>query len=98
MNYEKYFPPIDPNASATKRNGSTTFELRFDKRISNGNNAWESGFYKGTFTQEGKAPRSWYGRFYVMLEKENGTWKILVDADTGKEANEENFRKASSME
>jgi opacity protein-like surface antigen len=98
MNYEKYFPPIDPNAPAAKRNGSTLFELRFDKRISNGSNAWESGFYKGTFSQEGKSPRSWYGRFYVMLEKENGTWKILVDADTGKEANEENFQKASSME
>jgi hypothetical protein len=96
MNYEKYFPPIDPNAP--KRNGKTEFELRFDKRISNGNNAWESGFYKGTFIQEGKAPHSWYGRFYVMLEKENGTWKILVDADTGREANEENFKKASSME
>jgi len=98
MNYEKYFPPIDPNAPAVKRNGSSEFELRFDKRISNGSNAWESGFYKGTYTQEGKALRSWYGRFYVILEKENGAWKILVDADTGKEANEENFRKASSME
>jgi hypothetical protein len=32
------------------------------------------------------------------LEKEKGTGKILLDADTGKEANEENFNKAFSME
>ncbi len=98
MNYEKYFPAIDPNAPPAKRNGTSTFELRFDKRISNGNNAWESGFYKGTYSLEGKLLRSWYGRFYVILEKENGVWKILVDADTGKDANEENFKNASSME
>lgn len=101
LDYEKYFPPIKPiegQALNVKRSGSTTFELRFDKRISNGKNAWESGFYKGTFTQEGKPPRSWYGRFFVVLEKEEGVWKILVDADTGKEANEENFSRAFSME
>ncbi len=101
LDYEKYFPPIQPlegHVLNVKKNGSTTFELRFDKRMSNGNNAWESGFYKGTFTQEGKPLRSWYGRFFVVLEKEEGVWKILVDADTAKEANEENFSKASAME
>lgn len=101
LNYDKYFPPIQPlegQVLNVKQNGSSTFELRFDKRISNGGNAWESGFYKGTFTQEGKPIRSWYGRFFVVLEKEEGVWKILVDADTGKEANEENFSKASAIE
>jgi hypothetical protein len=32
-----------------------------------------------------------------VLEKEEGVWKILVDADTANEANEENFSKASAM-
>ena len=98
MNYDRYFPAIDPNVPIPKRSGDRSFELRFDKRISNGDRAWESGYYKGTFTQEGKPPRSWYGRFFVVLVKEAGTWKILVDADTGKTANEENFMKAAALE
>ena len=98
LDYEKYFPPIDTNSPQPKRNSNRLFELRFDKRISNGTRAWESGYYKGTVMQDGKEPRSYYGRFFVVLEKEEGTWKILVDADTGKEANEENFNKASAME
>ena len=96
--YERYFPPVTPNSSPVKKNTNRLFELRFDKRISNGSRAWESGYYKGTVRQEGKEPRSYYGRFFVVLEKEEGVWKILVDADTGKEANEENFSKAAAME
>ncbi|HAO46753.1 MAG TPA: hypothetical protein PLZ45_01495 [Ferruginibacter sp.] len=98
MDYEKYFPPIDPKQQEQSKKYKRTFELRFDKRISNGSRAWESGYYKGTVIPEGKEPRSYYGRFYVLLEKENGVWKILVDADTGKDATEENFNRASAME
>jgi hypothetical protein len=98
LDYDKYFPPIDPNASSVKKSSKLLFDLHFDKRVSNGNRAWETGYYKGTVMQEGKGPRSYYGRFYVVLEKEDGAWKILVDADTGKEANEENFNRAFSME
>ena len=96
--YDKYFPPASPGSSPVKKNTNRLFELRFDKRISNGTRAWETGYYKGTVMQEGKEPRSYYGRFFVVLEKEEGNWKILVDADTGKEANEENFSKAFAME
>lgn len=98
QDYEKYFPPATPGSGAGQKKPDRLFELRFDKRISNGTMAWESGYYKGTVMQPGKEPRYYYGRFYVVLEKENGTWKILVDADTGKNANEENFNKASLME
>jgi hypothetical protein len=98
LDYEKYFPPINLNVTSVKKNSNRLFELRFDKRISNGSRAWETGYYKGTVVQEGKEPRSYYGRFFVVLEKEDGAWKILVDADTGKEANEENFSKAFPME
>lgn len=96
--YEKYFPPVKPEAASEQKKPERLFELRFDKRISNGTMAWESGYYKGTVMQPGREPRYYYGRFYVVLEKENGGWKILVDADTGKDANEENFNKASLME
>ncbi|HNU86786.1 MAG TPA: hypothetical protein PKJ94_00745 [Ferruginibacter sp.] len=98
LDFEKYFPPADTTSSIKKKKPDWVFELRFDKRISNGVKAWESGYYKGTVKEEGKNTRSYYGRFFVVLEKENGTWKILVDADTGKDANEENFSKAFAME
>ncbi|MEO6539679.1 MAG: hypothetical protein ABIN74_01765 [Ferruginibacter sp.] len=98
LDYDKYFPPVNSNGKQPSPDFRRLFELRFDKRISNGTKAWESGYYKGTVIQEGKEPRSYYGRFFVVLEKEKGTWKIIVDADTGKEANEENFNKAFAME
>jgi hypothetical protein len=98
LDYEKYFPQINSNGKQPSQGFRRLFELRFDKRISNGTKAWETGYYKGTVVQEGKEPRSYYGRFFVVLEKEDGTWKILVDADTGIQANEENFGKAFSMD
>ena len=97
LDYNKYFPDTEANAKQGEKNVNRLFELRFDKRINNGTKAWESGYYKGTVMKEGKEPRSYYGRFFVVLEKENGTWKILVDADTGKDANEENFITAFPM-
>lgn len=97
LDFEKYFPQQDKSNKFAKK-ADRKFELRFDKRISNGTHAWESGYYKGSVLQDGKETRTYYGRFYVVLQKENGNWKILVDADTGKEATKENFETASSME
>ncbi len=97
QDYEKYFPPEKENNNGSKKR-NWVFELRFDKRICNAAKAWETGYYKGTIMEEGKDKRYYYGRFFVVLEKEDGIWKIIVDADTGKNATEENFNAASSME
>lgn len=97
MDYDKYFP-ADTSSGQGFKNVKRQFELRFDKRVSNGTRAWESGYYKGTVIQGERAPRSYYGRFFVVLQKENNVWKILVDADTGKDANEENFNKAAPIQ
>ncbi|MFT3909869.1 MAG: hypothetical protein QM737_10620 [Ferruginibacter sp.] len=96
QDFEKYLP-VKPNRKPVK-NGGFLFELRFDKRICNGTKAWETGYYKGTILGEGKAPSSYYGRFFVVLEKEEEGWKILVDADTSKGVTEDNFNSASPME
>ena len=48
--------PCRYSTNKGRRKGKFSFELRFDKRISNGVSAWESGFYKGEFMQEGKPP------------------------------------------
>ena len=37
------------------------------------------------------------GRFHVLLRKENGAWKIVMDADTREGASEVNFNKASPI-
>ncbi len=93
--FDQYFPS---RSGPRRQHQRREFELRFDQRICNGNKAWETGYYKGTVTPEGKPAFSYYGRFFVVLEKENGLWKIVVDADTGKDANEFTFLKASAME
>ena len=38
--------------------------------------------------------RTGYGKFHVLLRKENGTWKILMDAD----ANDAVFQNGKPME
>jgi ketosteroid isomerase-like protein len=59
-----------------------TFELRFLERHSNGEQAFEVGYFKNeTTTPDGEA-RASYGQFHVALRKENGVWKILVDSDS----------------
>jgi hypothetical protein len=101
QDYDKYFPLQNQNdtLSANNNNDITRgFELRFDKRICNGSKAWETGYYRGTVTRTGKEKRTYYGRFFVVLEKEEGVWKIIVDADTLKDASPENFNRASPIE
>ena len=97
MDYLKYFPENVPKSNKSKEQVTRTFELRFDKRISDGSRSWETGYYKGTSKREGQELRTYYGRFYVVLEKENGTWKIIVDADTNKGVTEEIFAMASPI-
>lgn len=98
QDFDKYFPLDQNKSSSTNNNIQRLFELRFDKRIANGNKAWETGYYKGTVMEPGKETRTYYGRFFVVLEKENGLWKIIVDADTGKGATRESFEAAAPME
>jgi ketosteroid isomerase-like protein len=75
-----------------------SIELRFIQRIAGNDKAFEVGYYNTrTIAPDGKQ-RSSFGKFHVVLRKENGVWKILVDADSGKEASEEEFKKAAAME
>jgi hypothetical protein len=72
QDFDKYFPPTQNKSNSTNNTTQLLFELRFDKRIANGNKAWETGYYKGTVMEHGKETRTYYGRFFVVLEKENG--------------------------
>jgi ketosteroid isomerase-like protein len=76
-----------------------TFELRFLQRMSNGTQAFETGYYKNETVVDGEKKVS-YGKFQVALRKENGVWKILVDSDTdeGGTITTEMFLKAGALE
>ena len=96
--YDQYFKKIPDSLIAKWANWKKNIELRFTQRISSEDKAFEVGFYKTTSTniRTGEQRKS-FGRFHVLLRKENGTWKIIMDADTGEGASEENFNKASPM-
>jgi ketosteroid isomerase-like protein len=64
-----------------------TFELRFLERISNGTTAYEIGYFKNETINAAGEKRVSYGKFHVVLRKESGTWKILVDSDSNEGGN-----------
>jgi ketosteroid isomerase-like protein len=56
-------------------------ELRFTERLADMDQAIEVGVYRTTYFLPNGKTESYYGRFHVVLRKENGIWKILVDTD-----------------
>jgi ketosteroid isomerase-like protein len=97
--YDKYFQKLPDSIKAKRADWSSTIELRFTQRIAAGDKAFETGYYKTTSTNRTTGEvRKGIGQFHVLLRKENGTWKIVMDADTSEGANEEVFAKANAME
>lgn len=67
-----------------KNESTRSLELRFIHRSIRDNFAYEVGYYKLTFYEKGKTnPKEYFGKFNVILRKEEGVWKILMDADHG---------------
>ena len=86
--------------SIQKSKTQCTFELRFIERISNGALAYEIGYFKNeTITASGEKRES-FGKFHVVLRKEAGIWKILVDSDSneGGAITAEMFQAAKALE
>jgi len=104
LSYQEYLSGMEKSwpgwkESVLKNSTQYTFELRFLQRISNGNLAYETGYFKNLTITNGQKRES-YGKFQVALRKENGVWKILVDSDTneGGSITEEMFQKAKPIE
>ena len=76
-----------------------TISFRFLERIYNTNKASERGIYKLTINPMTKEAVSYYGKFHVILIKENNMWKISVDYDSSenKTINESSYIKAYDM-
>ncbi len=58
---------------------NSIIEFSFETRTSNGNNAYEVGYYRITRSQDGQ---QFVGRFHVAMKKIDGVWKITQDWDT----------------
>ena len=99
QNYEQYQfenRRNDTRNKAGKRNRA--IELKFIQRIAGNGKAFEVGYFKvSTVTPNGDS-RAFYGKFHVLLRKESGTWKILMDADASTATDEASFNAAQPME
>lgn len=81
--YEQYKKQHeDGDKRAQTGNIKRTIELRFIERIASPTQAFEVGIYKTTVTQPQSEPQVMYGKFIVVLRKENNTWKIVLDSDS----------------
>ena len=99
MGYDQYFRKIPDSTKAKWSAWKKNIELRFLQRIASNGKAFEVGYYKSTSTntQTGEK-RTGYGKFHVLLRKENGAWKILMDADANEKTDEAIFLTAKPME
>jgi ketosteroid isomerase-like protein len=85
---------------AAERDMKRSIDLRFLERMASKDQAYEVGIYKTTMTNAKGESKSFYGKFHVVLRKENNVWKILVDSDSseGNTISEKDFLAALPME
>lgn len=90
LNWEQY------NEQMAKQTGVHDIELRFTERLNNEGQAIDVGIYKTSYPNH----PPYYGRFHVVLRKEDNVWKILVDMDSneGGKIGEAQFLAAKPME
>ncbi len=97
--YEQYFKPVPDSSKAKWGKWKKNIQLRFIQRIAGNDKAFEVGYYKTTSTNPATGEsRSGYGKFHVLLRKENGVWKILMDADAHEKTDEAVFMTGKPLE
>ena len=82
----------------SKRNGDRAISFSFQSRFYGENLGFEKGYYKVKYTRPGQEVQFAYGMFEVVLRKEKGQWKILVDSDENVEIDESIFQKGEILE
>lgn len=99
IGYNEYFKKMPDSIKAKWSDWKSNIELRFLQRIASADKAYEIGYYKTTSTNSKTGEkRTGYGKFHVLLRKENGVWKILMDADANEKTDEAVFLTAKPME
>lgn len=88
------------DAEDKKENRKRILELRFTECFTNGDLAFHVGIYKTRYVFSDGRTQDYFGRFHVVLRKENGVWKILVDTDSteGRTIGEKDFLAAAPLE
>jgi ketosteroid isomerase-like protein len=81
-----------------KRNGDRAISFSFISRFYGNNLGFEKGYYKVKYTRVDQEIQYSYGMFEVVLRKEKGTWKILIDSDEHVEIDESIFQKGEIVE
>lgn len=100
LNYREYMDQNKLSFEHTKtNNGTLNIDLRFFERLNNDSVASERGIYKFTINKNKEDERVYFGKFHVILVKEDSTWKILMDYDSNENNTivEEDFNKAYGM-
>jgi ketosteroid isomerase-like protein len=97
--YDQYFKKMPDSIKARWGIWKKDIELRFTQRIASNGKAFEVGYYKTTSTDTaaGKT-RTGYGKFHVLLRKENNIWKILMDEDANENTTEALFQTGKAIE
>ena len=101
LNWDQYFANGKKSEERNKTsNRKRKIELRFTERMTNGDQAVDVGIYKTSNILPDGSAQNYYGKFLVVLRKENGIWKILVDTDSseGGTIDEKSFLAAKPME
>jgi len=99
LGYDQYFKKVPDSTKAKWHKWTKNIELRFIQRIAADGKAFEVGYYKtkSTDTTNGET-RTGFGKFHVLLRKENNTWKILMDEDANENTTEAVFQTGKPME
>lgn len=86
-------------ARAKTRGLTRKSEMRFLKRTSSEGLAYETGYFRSEARLASGEVRVRFSRFEMVLKKEEGKWKILIDKDSaeGGSITEEAFRAAEPM-
>jgi hypothetical protein len=85
LDYESYYKSLSDEIEfhLTKEN-RRKIDLRFLHRSISGGVSYEIGYYKVTiFEKNDTKGKDYYGKFNVIIQKENEKWVILMDSDHG---------------
>lgn len=93
--YSEYMAQYQKNWADRDQKGEL-IEFRFEERWCNETQASDIGIYKLTKYLGTEKEASFYGRFHVVLVKEEGKWKIWMDYDNNPDnlVGEKEFEKA----
>ncbi len=79
---EAYFDRNEKTfASLKERKIEAKIEFAFESRIVSKSLVSDQGYYRYTYGKAGETPKFIYGKFLVVSELKDSTWKIILDYD-----------------